>query len=411
VADLVAARRRRGGGGGGGGGGGDDDGGGGRTPSPAKMGARRAGKIMDGAEKEDAKDDAPRPRRLPSSLARIERITDDPLRRPATSTTATAATTESAPRRKERTTTPGGVENEDDDDHDGDLDDDDDGEEEEEEEDEWHTSLLLLMPLRLGIKSISASDYGSTLSKLVALPHSVGMLGGTPRHALWFYGADAAEAPPRRRGGGEGDDDDGAEEEDGDDRDDDGGGVGECGWYGLDPHVVQPAPRGSRVGAGGGPSDSAETTTDHRRWRVHLTDSYLRSLRAYSSSAGGPSHPNHERAIPLSSLDPSCALGFYVRDRSDFDAFRKSIESLSAGHCRPNGLPEIVTVAERTPNYELDVSSAIGGMIGRGGGGVGGIGVGIGGDKSRDAECSDGFSMQSDADREEDDDDDDFVLI
>ena len=24
-------------------------------------------------------------------------------------------------------------------------------------------------------------------------------------------------------------------------------------------------------------------------------------------------------------------------------------------HCRPNGLPEIVTVAERTPNYELDV--------------------------------------------------------
>ena len=305
-----------------------------------------------------------------------------------------------------RATSTPGVVNEDDD---GDLDDDDDGEEEEEEEDEWHTSLLLLMPLRLGIKSISASDYGSTLSKLVALPHSVGMLGGTPRHALWFYGADAAEAPPRRRGGGEGDDDDGAKEEDGDDRDDDGGGVGECGWYGLDPHVVQPAPRGSRVG--GGPSDSAGTTTDHRRWRVHLTDSYLRSLRAYSSSAGGPSHPNHERAIPLSSLDPSCALGFYVRDRSDFDAFRKSIELLSAGHCRPNGLPEIVTVAERTPNYELDVSSAIGGMIGRGGGGVGGIGVGIGGDKSRDAECSDGFSMQSDADREEDDDDDDFVLI
>jgi hypothetical protein len=215
--------------------------------------------------------------------------------------------------------------------------------------------------------------------------------------------------PASPGGGGEGDDDDGAEEEDGDDRDDGGGGVGECGWYGLDPHVVQPAPRGSRVG--GGPSDSAGTTTDHRRWRVHLTDSYLRSLRAYSSSAGGPSHPNHERAIPLSSLDPSCALGFYVRDRSDFDAFRKSIELLSAGHCRPNGLPEIMTVAERTPNYELDVSSAIGGMIGRGGSGVGGIGVGIGGDKSRDAECSDGFSMQSDADREEDDDDDDFVLI
>jgi hypothetical protein len=65
-------------------------------------------------------------------------------------------------------------------------------------------------------------------------------------------------------------------------------------------------------------------------------------------------------------------------------------------------LPEIVTVAERTPNYELDVGSAISDMIGKGGAG----------DASRIADCSDGFSMQSDAAREEDDsDDDDFVLV
>jgi hypothetical protein len=51
---------------------------------------------------------------------------------------------------------------------------------------EWETSLLLLLPLRLGIQSIPTESYGASLSKLIALSQSVGMLGGTPRHALWF---------------------------------------------------------------------------------------------------------------------------------------------------------------------------------------------------------------------------------
>ena len=51
----------------------------------------------------------------------------------------------------------------------------------------------MLLPLRLGIQSISTSNYGSTLAKLLSFPQSVRMLGGTPRHALWFYGADAVE--------------------------------------------------------------------------------------------------------------------------------------------------------------------------------------------------------------------------
>ena len=96
-------------------------------------------------------------------------------------------------------------------------------------------------------------------------------------------------------------------------------------------------------------------------------------------------------------------MALKIRDRNDFARFQRSIELLYAEHCRPNGLPEIVTVAERTPNYELDVSSAISEMIGKGGAG----------DMSCIADCLDGFSMQSDAAHEEDDndDDDDFVLI
>ena len=96
-------------------------------------------------------------------------------------------------------------------------------------------------------------------------------------------------------------------------------------------------------------------------------------------------------------------MAFKIRDRNNFARFRRSIESLSTEHSHPNGLPEIITVAERTPNYELDVSSAISEMIGKGGAG----------DMSCIADCLDGFSMQSDAAHEEDDndDDDDFVLI
>lgn len=353
------------------------------SSSSSKGGESRAEKREEGSRRlEDDSHSHPHPPPPSSSLSRIERVTDDPLR----STTTTAKKTR------------GG-----DDDDDRDLDDKNDNGENSMDEDEWETSLLLLMPLRLGLKSINASDYGSTLSRLIALLHSVGMLGGTPRHALWFYGADAVDPPPARRriGAAEGEDDDDSvvDHQDGD-----------GGWYGLDPHVVQPAPRGTRVlvgkrmsttkddGEDASGSDAALMTPDHR-WQVQLTGPYLRFLHASSAVT----HPNNERPISLSSLDPSCAIGFYVRDRNDFAHFRRSIESLTAKHCRPNGLPEIVTVAERTPNYELDVSSAISEMIGKGGAG----------DMSCIAEGLDGFSMQSDAAQEEDDndDDDDFVLI
>ena len=224
-------------------------------------------------------------------LSRIERVTDNPLQ--PTTTTAKKAR--------------GG-----DDDNDHDLDNNDNIGENSMDEDEWETSLLLLMPLQLGLKTINASDCVSTLSRLIPLPHSVGMLGGTPRHALWFYSAAAVDPPPERRQIGaaerEDDDDDDAAE---DRRDGDGG------WYGLDPHVVQPAPRGTRVlvpkrtsktkddGDDTSGTDTATMTPDHR-WQVQLTGPYLRSLHASSAVT----HPNHERPISLSSLDPSCTLGF-----------------------------------------------------------------------------------------------------
>jgi len=275
---------------------------------------------------------------------------------------------------------------------------------EEDERHGWDTSLLLLLPLRLGIRSISSSDYGSTLARLLSFPQSVGMLGGTPRHALWFYGADAVEPPPRGSSSSSKDDKN-------DTTDDSAGGI-EGGWYGLDPHTVQLAPRGTRVLSNTKTANEADVANGPPTylWQVQLTDTYLRSLHFSPMTT----HPNHGRSIPLSGLDPSCALGFYLRDHADFSDFKNSIRSLRDEHCRPNKLPEVVTVLKRTPDYEADVSSAVRGMMSvasgrcrQHGGGVGEVDTDL-----------DGFSMQSEdeddgiaQEEEDDDDDDDFVLI
>lgn len=72
----------------------------------------------------------------------------------------------------------------------------------------------------------------------------------------------------------------------------------------------------------------------------------------------------------MSNLDPSCALGFYIHDYSDFVHFQSLLKELSTEHCKPNKLPEIVTVLDKTPNYEVDVSAAINDMIRTEGNGV-----------------------------------------
>jgi hypothetical protein len=226
------------------------------------------------------------------------------------------------------------------------------------------------------------------------------MLGGTPRHALWFYGADAID-----------DDESNSHQNDCD-----------GGWYGLDPHIVQLAPRGVRVSNNVGtirtlttgtaptswedvcndmasvedvpPATATAASIPSYRWQVQLTNSYLTSLH---TSPTGITHPNHKRAIPLSKLDPSCALGFYIRNRSDFIYLRQLIRNLKNKQ-HQNKLPDVITVMTRTPRYELEDCSARVLM-------------------NDSVDCGlDGFAMSSDdVEREEendnDDDDDDFVLI
>uniref|UniRef100_A0A7S4AEE5 Cysteine protease n=1 Tax=Pseudo-nitzschia australis TaxID=44445 RepID=A0A7S4AEE5_9STRA len=55
---------------------------------------------------------------------------------------------------------------------------------------EWDTGLLLLIPHRLGRDSLN-EIYVKSVAQSFSLPQSVGILGGRPRGARWFYGAYA----------------------------------------------------------------------------------------------------------------------------------------------------------------------------------------------------------------------------
>jgi cysteine protease ATG4 len=117
----------------------------------------------------------------------------------------------------------------------------------------------------------------------------VGILGGRPRGARWFYGAYA-----------------------------DGSKI-----LGLDPHAVQLAP--SRQGQGASASCSVE-----------LSDDYLTSV-----------HTRYPEVFDLKSMDPSIALGFYCRNKKDFEELEESLKALNQG----SSAPELVSFMEKIPKY------------------------------------------------------------
>jgi cysteine protease ATG4 len=166
----------------------------------------------------------------------------------------------------------------------------------------WETALLLLIPLRLGLKSFN-QDYIKVVTHTFSLPQSVGVLGGRPRGARWFYGA-AADASK---------------------------------IYGLDPHTVQNAPRKRAAQVNGKNSQVVE-----------LSDDYLRSV-----------HTTFPEAFSLLKMDPSIALGFYCKSGDDMESVFSELLQWSIDN---PGFPDLFTVADAAPDY-ANVSSAIDDMM------------------------------------------------
>jgi cysteine protease ATG4 len=161
----------------------------------------------------------------------------------------------------------------------------------------WDTSLLLLIPLRLGLKKFS-SEYIEALAYTFSLSQSVGILGGRPRGARWFFGAQTNDNHATQ-------------------------------IFGLDPHTVQTAPR-----------KRLATVNGFTKQVVELSDEYLQSV-----------HTTFIETFSMDKLDPSVGLGFYCRDHSDLEDLLRSLDVWKKAH--PN-LPELFHVENITPSYEND---------------------------------------------------------
>lgn len=162
----------------------------------------------------------------------------------------------------------------------------------------WDTALLLLVPLRLGLKSFNA-EYVEAVAHTFSLPQSVGVLGGRPRGARWFYGALS-----------------------------DGSKI-----FGLDPHTVQTAPKRRTARVNGEPSSVVE-----------LSDEYMLSV-----------HTTYPEVFSLTKMDPSIALGFFCRDRADLEKVFSSLQQWNTTHPDSQAL---FTVADKMPNYAGNTSSS-----------------------------------------------------
>jgi Peptidase family C54 len=160
----------------------------------------------------------------------------------------------------------------------------------------WDTALLLLIPLRLGLKNFN-SEYVEALVHTFSMPQSVGVLGGRPRGARWFYGAQHSKI------------------------------------LGLDPHTVQAAPKRRTTRVNGRTMSSV----------IELSDEYLRSV-----------HTTYPEVFSMLKLDPSIALGFYCRDRIDLEGVFASLRSWKAQN--PDR-PELFAVADKAPDYTGSTSA------------------------------------------------------
>eukprot|EP00534_Pseudo-nitzschia_fraudulenta_P002378 CAMPEP_0201126666 /NCGR_PEP_ID=MMETSP0850-20130426/27016_1 /ASSEMBLY_ACC=CAM_ASM_000622 /TAXON_ID=183588 /ORGANISM="Pseudo-nitzschia fraudulenta, Strain WWA7" /LENGTH=293 /DNA_ID=CAMNT_0047395189 /DNA_START=507 /DNA_END=1388 /DNA_ORIENTATION=- len=158
---------------------------------------------------------------------------------------------------------------------------------------EWDTSLLLLIPHRLG-RSYMNEKYIPSFVKTFSLTQSVGVLGGRPRGARWFYGAYS-----------------------------DGSKI-----FGLDPHTVQKAPDGHI-------EKKEHAGKTQKQLSVDLTDEYLASV-----------HTSNPDILGLDRMDPSIAFGFYCRNRKDYLDLREALTN-------PNTTPNVVSFVDKPPTYDM----------------------------------------------------------
>eukprot|EP00744_Colponema_vietnamica_P020550 GILI01029223.1.p1 GENE.GILI01029223.1~~GILI01029223.1.p1 ORF type:complete len:234 (-),score=50.15 GILI01029223.1:96-797(-) len=186
------------------------------------------------------------------------------------------------------------------------------------------------------------------------LPQCIGMIGGKPRFSLYFVGFQ-----------------------------------GEDLIY-LDPHFVQPSfnvglghqkkekgansnktspsasfsSRGGRAPPSASASPASSSSTPSSSSSVADPSALLASLTLETLSSHRCTKP---RKIPLCRVDPSLAIGFYIKDEADFVDFSRRLKEAQSGSSYAE---TFITLMETTPDYQRSWDKGGAG----GGGGVGGLG-------------------------------------
>eukprot|EP00743_Colponemidia_sp_Colp-15_P006732 GILK01007259.1.p1 GENE.GILK01007259.1~~GILK01007259.1.p1 ORF type:complete len:729 (+),score=73.97 GILK01007259.1:176-2362(+) len=78
----------------------------------------------------------------------------------------------------------------------------------------------------------------------------------------------------------------------------------------------------------------------------HYVQPATHSIQEVLSSTSKSYHCNKPRRMSLSKIDPSLAIGFYIRDESDFEDFARRLAMLASSH------DALLSVQDTMPNYE-----------------------------------------------------------
>lgn len=168
----------------------------------------------------------------------------------------------------------------------------------------WNCSLLVIIPLKLGVYNVSEA-YREEVKKVLRHRNSVGILGGRPNHAIYFVGYSVAA------GAGTGATVGSATI-----------GAGSTQLVGLDPHTVystnhytsEPFPSPelcSQIHPAVIPYFSCFDNNDSNGKSPPCSA----ATSAYESMCVPPTE------LAIEQLDPSIALGFYFRTKLEFEAF------------------------------------------------------------------------------------------
>ena len=171
----------------------------------------------------------------------------------------------------------------------------------------WLTSLLILVPLRLGLNELDLI-YEPYLKEALKLSQTVGIIGGSPRHAVYILGFQDES------------------------------------FIDLDPHFSQTTVNVLE--------DSFDLSVG--KW-ITLIENDSFPLQSYSCSS--------PKKLTAKKMDPSCTLGFYCRDKADFEMFcaqvcRRLTAILHENFSFSSGIISVTwqqMIVEHVPSFALNV--------------------------------------------------------